>query len=154
MRCHNAPVAHPEWTPTLRELADLELLTIGALSPLRGFINPDDTGSLRLTDPEGVPLADLRFEGAYEAGDTRVGLVGEVEPLAHTEYGPFRRYHRTPADVRKAYPHAFAVPLRDVITKSDVDRINTYARKTGRTPLLLVATGPGGPLTLSSAGLR
>ena len=167
-------MAHPEWTPTLRELADLELLTIGALSPLRGFINPDNTsvptpvtltvpkevaddvrvaGGLRLTDPEGAPLAVLHFASAYDAADNRVGLVGEVEPLAHTEYGPFRRFHRTPADVRKAYPHAFAVPLRDVMTQSDVERVNTYARKTGRTPLLLVATGPGGPLTLSSAGL-
>jgi sulfate adenylyltransferase len=173
-RCHNAPVAHPEWTPTPRELADLELLTMGALAPLRGFINPDDTsvptpvtvtvprdvadeakasGGVRLTDPEGVPLAVLSFEAAYEADDDRVGLVGEIEPLAHPEYGPFRRYHRTPADVRAAHPYAFAVPLRDVMTKSDVERVNTYASKTGRTPLLLAVTGPGGPLTLSAAGL-
>jgi sulfate adenylyltransferase len=167
-------VAHPEWTPTFRELADLELLTVGALTPLRGFVNPDDTsvptpvtltvprdvadeakaaGGLRLTDPEGAPLALLSFGAAYETKDDRVGLVGEVEPLAHTEFGPFRRYRRTPADVRAQHPHAFAVPLRDVMTKSDVERVNVYASKTGRTPLLLVATGPGGPLTLSGPGL-
>jgi sulfate adenylyltransferase len=167
-------VTHPEWTPTPRELADLELLTIGALAPLRGFVNPDDAsvptpvtltvprkvadeakdaGGVRLTDPEGAPIGLLRFDGAYEADNDQVGLVGEIEPLAHTEYGPFRRLHRTPAEVRAAHPHAFSVPLRDVLTQSDVAQVNTYARKTGRTPLLLVATGPGGPLTLSAPGL-
>ncbi|MEJ7690389.1 MAG: hypothetical protein WKF76_08185 [Nocardioidaceae bacterium] len=70
-------VSIPQWTPTQREIDDLDLLLDDAIPPLRGFVDPsvaDDTnapitlhvrretaevatgvGTLDLIDPEGRP---------------------------------------------------------------------------------------------------
>ncbi|MGH3497819.1 MAG: adenylyl-sulfate kinase [Nocardioidaceae bacterium] len=156
----------PQWTPTARELADLELLTFGVLAPANGFdqsvrltlpadqaSTASEAGGLELIDPEGVPLATLAVRECYDAGDGRVGLIGPVSALSHGEFGPFRRLHRRPADVRADRRDAFAVVVRDPLTRSDVAAVETHAAATGRTPLLLVFTGPGGSLTLSAPGL-
>ena len=155
----------PQWTPSPRELADLELLLFGALPG--GFTvdgpatlvvdSPTGTtaaehGALELLDPEGVPVARLSVHDTYAAPDG-TGLVGAVEPLTHGEYGPFRRYHRRPAEVRAAHADAFAVPVREPLTTRDVDDIAAHAREAGRIALLLVCTGPGGPRELSGPGL-
>ena len=160
-RWHNRGVSRAQWTPTTVELADLELLSsgvIGASGGLRVVVPAAisaavaDGNALELIDPEGVPLALLRVESRSAAGGT-VTLTGPVEPLAHPEFGPFRRYHRTPAEVRNEHPVAFAVPVTSVLTISDVDAVKAHAAETGRTPLLLALTGPGSPQDLSVPGL-
>ena len=158
-------VPDPQWTPSPRELADLELLVFGALpggftadGPATLVVDSPtgataaEHGALELLDPEGVPVARLTVHDTYAALNG-TGLVGSVEPLTHGEYGPFRRYHRRPAEVRAAQADAFAVPVREPLTTRDVDDIETHAREAGRTPLLLVCTGPGGPRALSGPGL-
>ena len=155
----------PLWTPTPRELADLELLIFGAL---RDGFTPDgpatlvvdsptgataaEHGGLTLLDPEGVPVASVTVRDTYAApGGT--GIVGAAESLAHGEYGPFRRFHLPPATVRAQHQQAFAVPIREPLTAQDVEDIALRAAESGRTPLLLVCTGPGGPLELSGPAL-
>ncbi len=153
-----------QWTPTAREFADLDLLVSGVLrdgftadGPATLVVDPDtaaraEDGSLELLDPEGVPVARMRVLDTYDAG-SGTGLIGPVKPLAHGEYGPFRRYHLAPADVRRAHPAAFAVPVRAPLTQDDVEAVTAYAAESGRTPVLLVCTGPGGPLEMSGPGL-
>ena len=154
----------PQWTPTAREFADLDLLVSGVLrdgftadGPATLVVDPDtaaraEDGSLELLDPEGVPVARMRVLDTYDAG-SGTGLIGPVKPLAYGEYGPFRRYHLAPADVRRAHPAAFAVPVRAPLTQDDVEAVTAYAAESGRTPVLLVCTGPGGPLEMSGPGL-
>jgi len=160
-RWHNRGVNRAQWTPTPVELADLELLSSGVIDSSRGFrvavptaisAAVAATDTLELIDPEGVPLARLTVESRLAAGAT-VTLAGPVEPLAHTECGPFRRYHRTPAEVRNENPEAFAVPVTAILSTSDVDAVRAHAAETGRTPLLLALTGPGSPQDLSAPGL-
>jgi len=157
-------VPDSQWTPTAREFADLDLLVSGVLrdgftadGPATLVVDPDtaaraEDGSLELLDPEGVPVARMRVLDTYDAG-SGTGLIGPVKPLAHGEYGPFRRYHLAPADVRRAHPAAFAVPVRAPLTQDDVEAVTAYAAESGRTPVLLVCTGPGGPLEMSGPGL-
>ena len=68
-------MATPQHCPSPRELADLELLTGGALAPLAGFNEPGSSVTLdlpeelaghevELVDPEGLPLATLRPDGS------------------------------------------------------------------------------------------
>jgi sulfate adenylyltransferase len=49
----------PEWDLTERQVCDLELLTNGGFSPLRGFLNQDDYESvcsqMRLVDGRSGP---------------------------------------------------------------------------------------------------
>ena len=66
----------PQHCPSPRELADLELLTGGALAPLTGFNEPGSPITLaparaalagqdvELVDPEGLPLALLHADGS------------------------------------------------------------------------------------------
>ncbi len=80
----------PQWTPTQRELDDLDLLTLGLFTDgatdLTGFTRPEgdhgvpglalfvppevadpaqEAGTLDLLDPEGVPLARLTVQETY-----------------------------------------------------------------------------------------
>ena len=84
-----------QWTPSPRELDDLELIGMGVL-PVDGFSAPTsgDVPALTLTvprdlaavdelellDPEGLPLARVRVEETYADGDA-VGVVGAVRVL-------------------------------------------------------------------------
>jgi len=134
-----------QWTPTPRELADLELVTLGVLPEedfkvdLPAELSAADT--VQLLDPEGVPLALLH------------AATGRVEQLAQVEFGPFRRHHLPPLQVRTQWPQAFAVPVTGPLTTDDLARVAQCARDTGRTPLLLAMTGPGAPQGLSAPGL-
>jgi sulfate adenylyltransferase len=158
--------APPQHCPSPRELDDLELLTNGALAPLTGFEGRDGEvtlrvpsqvgeaagriGALELTDPEGVPLARVNVESTYDA-DGLIGIVGEVTPLSHTEYGPFRRLHLSPAKAREAYGGALTVPVAAAMTVEDLDLITESAA--GRPVVLLALMGTGTPRDLSPVGL-
>jgi sulfate adenylyltransferase len=132
-------VPTPQHCPSPRELADLELLTGGALAPLTAFNQPGSPVTLdlpagltgqevELVDPEGLPLARLRPDGS-------------VEPLTHAQHGPFRRLHLTPAEVRERYAGATFVPVVDALTQGEIDRL----RGLGTPVVLLALTGPGTP---------
>jgi len=95
-----------EFTPSARELADLEMLLDGGYAPLRGFSLsgaarlrvPDGVGTgaaVVLTDQEGAPLASLSVESVRDGY-----AAGPVTALAPAEFGPFRRLRRTAASVR------------------------------------------------------
>ena len=111
----------PQHCPTPRELADLELLTGGALAPVTGFNEPGSPVTLdlpadlagqevELVDPEGLPLARLSPDGAVEA-------------LTHAQHGPFRRLHLSPAQVREAHAGATFVPVVDALTDAEIERL-------------------------------
>ncbi len=138
----------PQHCPTPRELADLELLTGGALAPLTGFNQPGSPLTLELpeglvgldvelVDPEGLPLATLHPDGS-------------VEPLTHAQHGPFRRLHLSPAQVRERYAGATFVPVVDALTEDEIDRL----RDLGTPVVLLALTGPGTPELSPVALLR
>ena len=129
----------PQHCPTPRELADLELLTGGALAPLPGFNQPGSPVTLdvpaelagqdvELVDPEGLPLALLHPDGTVEA-------------LTHAQHGPFRRLHLTPAQVRERYAGSAFVPVVDALTQSEIDHLRGLD-----SPIVLLALiGPGTP---------
>jgi sulfate adenylyltransferase len=141
-------VPTPQHCPTPRELADLELLTGGALTPVTGFNEPgspvtlslpDDLAGqeVELVDPEGLPLA-------------RVAPDGSVEPLTHAQHGPFRRLHLTPAQVRAGHAGATFVPVVDALTEDEIARL----RRLGTPVVLLALVGPGTPELSPVALLR
>jgi sulfate adenylyltransferase len=157
----------PQHCPTPRELDDLELLTHGALAPLPGFGRPDDlvtlhvppavaeagraAGAIELVDPEGVPLARVAVEGTYEAGDL-TGVEGGVTPLAHNEFGAFRKLYLTPTQVREQYGDAVTVPVAGPLTHHDLARVRAEAG--GRPVVLLALTGTGTPDLSAPALIR
>jgi sulfate adenylyltransferase len=141
-------VPTPQHCPSPRELADLELLTGGALAPITAFNEPGSPVTLdlpealaaqdvELVDPEGLPLALLHPDGT-------------VEPLTSAQHGPFRRLHRTPAQVREQYAGATFVPVVDALTEGELDRL----RGLGTPVVLLALTGPGTPELSPVALLR
>lgn len=169
-------VSIPQWMPSQRELDDLDLLVNDCFSPpLKGFVGPTandadpislvvsaqaaevaiGVGSLDLVDPEGVPLARVAVTGGYDCGDGRVGLAGPVERLGRGEFGPFRRLHRSPADVHERYDAGtlLAVPVTRPLTRADIAAIIGRADDTGRTPLLLACVGEGMPDGVSGPAL-
>jgi sulfate adenylyltransferase len=97
----------PQYSPSPRELDDLELIVSGALSgPLDDALLslPDPVaaaalaaGAVELVDPEGLPLARVSWP------------AGEVTALARPAHGPFRRLHLTPAEARQQHPDGFTV---------------------------------------------
>ncbi len=138
----------PQHCPTPRELADLELLTGGALAPVTGFNEPGSPVTLdlpaslagqevELVDPEGLPLARLAPDGAVEA-------------ITHAQHGPFRRLHLSPAEVRQAHAGATFVPVVDALTDAEIERLGELD-----TPVVLLALiGPGTPELSPVALLR
>jgi sulfate adenylyltransferase len=170
-------VSVPQWTPTARELDDLDLLVKGCFEPpILGFTDPaaagaaaaitlvvsaetaelaSAVGELELIDPEGAPLARLSVTGTWDAGDGRRGLVGPVHPLAHSEFGPFRPLHRSPAEVHERYDAAalLAVPITRALTSDDLSAISDAAAQHSLTPLLLACVGAGMPVGLSGPAL-
>ena len=167
----------PQWTPTQRELDDLDLVTL-AVTPdpswPTGFTRPEGSGGvpgltlvvpadvalaahheghLDLLDPEGVPLARLTPQETYAVperdGPDLVGLVGPVERLAHTEYGPFRRYVHPPTEPEQR----LAVPVVAALSADDVSAIAEAAVASRLRPVLLACAGAGSPRELSGPGL-
>ena len=111
-----------------------------------------EAGGLELVDPEGLPLARVKLESTYDAGDL-VGVVGAATALAHAEFGAFRRLYETPAQVREKHgPETLTVPVTDALTMTDLDRIREKAN--GDPVLLLALTGHGTPHLSAPALLR
>lgn len=138
----------PQFCPTPRELADLELLLNGGLAPLKTFAEHTavrlswpaellDADDVELVDPEGLPLARLTPAGLTE--------------LSRPTYGPFRRLHLTPARTRETYPDALTVPVASALTDQDLALIDD-ARQ-GRPVVLLAFVGVGTPQGVSPVGL-
>jgi len=147
-------VASFQHCPQPKELDDLELLTGGALSPVEGY---DELGSpvtidlpaeadaeldagrsIELVDPEGLPLA--RLTRAKDRSLT-------VTALTHAQYGPFRRLHLTPDAVRERYAGRTFVPVDDVITDAQLERLRAAG------PLVVLALVGTGTPTMSGVGL-
>ncbi|MCW2783861.1 MAG: cysC [Marmoricola sp.] len=137
-----------QYCPSPRELDDLELLLNGGLAPWENF-SPDGpvrlepgtelAGSteLELVDPEGLPLARW--------------TPGSLTALAVPAYGPFRRLHLSPTEVRSRYAGALTVPVAAPLTSEDLAAI-TDARA-GRAVVLLALVGTGTPQGISPVGL-
>ena len=145
---HDCPVPAPQYCPSPRELDDLELLLAGALAPRTTFDVSDpgvtlalpaelaDAPSVELIDPEGLPLALYTAES--------------LTPLATPAYGPFRRLHLSPAQVRQQYADALTVPVAAPLTAADLAKI----RATGATTVVLLAlNGTGTAQGVSPVGL-
>jgi len=147
-------------------LDDLELLAHGALG-MPGFEGRDglvtlqvppevaaqavDAGELELVDPEGLPVARVEVTSTYDAGAS-TGISGPVRPLAHHEFGAFRRLYLSPAQVREAYgAEAVTVPVTGPLTDADLDAVRTAAPD--QPVVLLALAGTGTPRDLSAPGL-
>jgi sulfate adenylyltransferase len=138
------PVPH-QFCPTARELDDLELLLSGGLAPLTGFDEPGSvvtlhrpegaTGEVELVDPEGLPLAT-------------VGPTGAVTALSHTQFGPFRRLHLSPAQTRARHAGATFVPVTGPLTTAQLGQLSGLDRV-----VLLALVGTGTPEDLTKVGL-
>jgi sulfate adenylyltransferase len=158
-----------QWTPSARELDDLELLGMGVLA-VDGFTAPSpagptaltlavptevaDRGEVELLDPEGLPLARVAVRETYQlpdADDGLVGVVGPVRPLTAPQFGPFRRFVRAPADLPPA--ERLAVPVVAPLTQEALADVATTAAERGATPLLVICTGTGTPQGVSAPAL-
>lgn len=137
-----------QYCPTPRELDDLELLLNGGLAPLTTFAADGpvrlalpadlrDADEIELVDPEGLPLALL-------------GATG-LTALARPSYGPFRRLHLPPAEVRSRYAGALTIPVAAALTVRDLETIR--AARGDRAVVLLALVGTGTPQGLSPVGL-
>jgi sulfate adenylyltransferase len=147
-------VPAPQYCPTPRELDDLELLLSGALAPRTTYDVSDpgvtlalpaelvDAPEIELVDPEGLPLA------RYEPGG---GSPSPLVPLSHPAYGPFRRLHLTPTQVRQEYAGALTVPVAAPLTDEDLALVTRSAE--GRDVVLLALNGTGTPQQVSPVGL-
>ena len=132
------PVQPPlQHCPSATELDDLELLVSGAYAPLTRFNAPDSPVTIalpagedvvELVDPEGLPLARV------------TAATGEVEPLTHAQYGPFRRLHLTPAQVREQHSGATFVPVTDALSEAELDEVRGLGRV-----VLVALNGTGTP---------
>ena len=146
-------MSYPQYCPSPRELDDLELLTTGALNPISAFNEPgspvtlslpdnvqaaaEGTGGVELVDPEGLPLARVSVPG------------GAVEPLTHAQYGPFRRYYLSPAQVREQHPGRTVVPVVDALSVQQLEQLAAAG------PLLLLTlVGAGTPDLTPTALIR
>ncbi len=160
----------PQHSPSPRELDDLELLSHGALAPLTGFEGPDGlvtlhvpadvaaaahrAGALELVDPEGVPLATVTVESVYDTGvEGQSGVVGDVAPTTHNEFGAFRRLFLSPQQVRARYGDgAVTVPVAGPLTTQDLEHIREQAD--GAPVVLLALVGTGTPELPAPALIR
>ncbi|GAB2644167.1 hypothetical protein GCM10027270_35130 [Nocardioides ginkgobilobae] len=160
--------AVPQHCPTPRELDDLELLSTGALAPITRFnvmveqrapasvvetalpdreplisltlptevwTKAEQAGAVELVDPEGLPLARVTVPG------------GEVEPLTHAQYGPFRDLYLTPAQAREQYAGRTWVPVTDALTTAQAEQVRALG------PVVLVPLVGSGTPDLSPVAL-
>ena len=151
------PEPLPQHCPTKAQLDDLELLLIGAFAgtdhdALSLAVPPgvaeaaEQAGALQLVDPEGLPLATV------EPAVVQDGVVtGPLTKGAIPAYGPFRRLHLTPDQVREQFPDAVSVPVAAPLTEDDLESIED--QRDGRPVVLLALCGQGTPHEVSSVGL-
>jgi sulfate adenylyltransferase len=150
------PSPSPQYCPTPVELDDLELIGMGALSPVTAFNQPGSpitlrlpndvagraelAGAVELVDPEGLPLAQVTWP------------QGEVHPLTHPEFGPFRHLRLTPEQARTRYAGRTFVPVSAPLTS---DQVSHLAQLGPVVLLALVGTGTGdlSPVALTRATL-
>lgn len=141
----------PQHVPSPRELDDLELMLVGALTP--GFNRAGSSitldlaaaeadlaataGGVELVDPEGLPLAQVSWPG------------GEVTPLARPEYGPFRRLYLTPEECRRRYAGRRVVVSRAPLAAAQVAQVGDLDDA-----VLLVLVGAGASELSAVALLR
>ena len=160
--------SRPQYTPTPRELDDVELLRMGVLSPLEGFEGADgdvtlavphdlvewarERDGLEITDPEGVPLAVVSIDDTYPVDNNLTGIVGEVRALPGEVRRAFGNRYVTPSASRTKLPSwTVTIPVDAPLTVTDIDSIT---REFGDHPLLfLVLAGAGSPRGLSGPGL-
>jgi sulfate adenylyltransferase len=139
----------PEHLLTPAQLAEVELLTTGALAPRAGFTRdeplavrveagPGDHVALR--DDEGAAIAALEVDDAWEAGGQRFvsGTVTAIEGVLHHD---FRAYRLTPDDVRKwaaehGWTRVVAYQPRQVMTQEQVDALLSGLHRTDAALLL------------------
>jgi len=157
---------HLQYTPTGRELDDVELLRMGlfgspgrfegADGPMRICLTPEvaeqaqQAGGLEITDAEGVPLAVVAIEGTAPTCVGHVGVIGPVRPLRGNSRRAFASLYVSPSATRTVLPpETVTVGVDAPLTDSDVASI----RELGRPVLFLVLTGVGTPKGLSAAGL-
>ncbi|MFI5622179.1 adenylyl-sulfate kinase [Nocardioides sp. NPDC051685] len=138
-----------QFSPTPRELDDIELIVSGALpGPLNEPGSPltlslpsavaaaaAEDGAVEIVDPEGLPLARVTWP------------AGEVTGLSSPAYGPFRRLHLTPSQAREAYAGRTVVPVTDALTTAEIEEIATLG------PVLLLALIGHGTPSLSPVAL-
>lgn len=145
------PPAVPQHCPTPRELDDLELLVTGALRPTVRYDEPGSpvtlslppdldaaaraAGEVELVDPEGLPLARVSVPG------------GEIEPLTHAQFGPFRRLYLSPTAAREAHAGRTFVPVTDALTVDQIEALRPLG------PVALVALVGAGTPALSPVAL-
>jgi len=173
----DAQVPIPQWTPSQRELDDLDLLVNGCFEPpLSGFVDPrsagdaapitmrvsraiselaQSAGQVDLLDPEGAPLARLVIESTWAAEDELVGLCGPVTQLAPNQFGPFRGLHLAPEVLHASYDRdsLLAVPVTRPLTDADLEALHTAAAQAARSVLLVACVGDGMPDRLSGPAL-
>ena len=141
----------PQFCPSPRELDDLELLVTGALVPTVVFNEPGSpvtlelpasiaeqaarAGAVEIVDPEGLPLAEVELP------------AGTIDPLTHTQYGPFRRLYLTPTETRERYAGRTFVPLVDALTAPQLTALATVG------PVVLLPLVGHGTPELSTVGL-
>jgi sulfate adenylyltransferase len=138
-----------QFSPTPRELDDIELIVSGALpgplnapgSPLTLAL-PDSVaeaaavdGAVEVVDPEGLPLARVTWP------------AGEVTGLSAPAYGPFRRLYLTPEQTREAYAGRTVVPVTDALTTAEITELGSLG------PVLLLALVGHGTPSLSPVAL-
>ncbi|GAW48469.1 MULTISPECIES: adenylyl-sulfate kinase [unclassified Nocardioides] len=143
--------AVPQFCPSPRELDDLELLVTGALVPTVVFNEPGSpvtlelpesiaelaakAGAVEIVDPEGLPLAEVELP------------AGTIDPLTHTQYGPFRRLYLSPTETRERYAGRTFVPLVDALTVPQLAALATVG------PVVLLPLVGHGTPELSTVGL-
>jgi sulfate adenylyltransferase len=138
-----------QFSPTPRELDDIELIVSGALP---GPLNAPGSaltlslpasiaeaaaadGAVEIVDPEGLPLARVTWP------------AGGVTGLSSPAYGPFRLLYLTPEQTRKAYAGRTVIPVTDALTTAEIAEIATLG------PVLLLALVGHGTPSLSPVAL-
>ncbi|WP_406026862.1 adenylyl-sulfate kinase [Nocardioides sp. NBC_00850] len=138
-----------QFSPTPRELDDIELIVSGALPgplnapasaltlslPASVAESAAADGAVEIVDPEGLPLARVTWP------------AGEVTGLSSPAYGPFRRLYLTPEQTRKAYAGRTVVPVTDALTTAEIAEIAALG------PVLLLALVGHGTPSLSPVAL-
>ncbi|MER6937709.1 adenylyl-sulfate kinase [Nocardioides sp. NPDC127514] len=138
-----------QFSPTPRELDDIELIVSGALPgplnvpgsaltlalPASVAESAAADGAVEIVDPEGLPIASV------------IWPAGEVTGLSTPAYGPFRRLYLTPSQTREAYAGRTVVPVTDALTTAEIAEIATLG------PVLLLALVGHGTPSLSPVAL-